>query len=476
MTDYEKSNTETVYGTVRGIAGTIAKFRMIGPGESILAAVSGGPDSVALIHVLVELGPEFSVNRLGVAHLNHCLRGEVSDSDERFVSSLAENLGLPFFTDRKNVEEYRRLNKLSVEEAARHLRYEFLFDTASKNGFDKIAVGHHANDNAELVLMNMIRGSGPRGLSGIPPVRGGKIIRPLVKTGRIQIARYIESKGLPYVTDASNRDEAFLRNRVRHSLLPELATYNPKIGLALNRLSAIVRSEDEWMREMSVRLFNKCLVGNKTGESVSLSIPILGEMHTAARKRVIRLAIENIKGGLRRISSAHIEAAEYLALDGSNNGCLDLPDHIGVLKQEDRLSFVKKARFSNSPVRFEYDVLAPGTVFIKEVGMRLVFSVTNAKHVEIKAGTEYFDADSLGFPLKIRNFRHGDRFRPLGMKGSQKLKNFFINNKIPPAERSMCPVLVCKGEIVCVVGHRIADGFKLRPETANALKMEVLLA
>ncbi|MBW1983625.1 MAG: tRNA lysidine(34) synthetase TilS, partial [Deltaproteobacteria bacterium] len=241
---------------------TISAFGMIQKGDAILVGVSGGPDSVALLHTLRFLAPDVSFT-LGIAHLNHCLRGNDSDDDARFVLSLCEKLDLPCYMAKENVLAYKKQHRLSLEEAARRVRYEFYYNTAKTNAFNKIALGHHQEDNAELILMHLFRGSGPLGISGIPPIRKLKkdnirIIRPFIELSKTQIIDFLRKNNIEYVTDKSNQDTSHLRNNIRNDLLPLLKTsYNPKIIETLNRLSSIVRSEEKWMDDIIVPLFEQ---------------------------------------------------------------------------------------------------------------------------------------------------------------------------------------------------------------------------
>ena len=194
---------------------------MVQNGDAVLVAVSGGADSVALVYILLELAPQYSF-RMAIAHLNHCLREKESDRDEAFVASLAKKLELPFYIGREDVLRYQKRHRLSLEDAARQVRYRFYDSIAAKYGYGKIALGHHADDNAELVLMNLLRGSGPLGLSGIPPVRDNRIVRPLINLRRSEIMDYAAVKKLDYVTDSSNWNLKFHRNKIRARLIPQL--------------------------------------------------------------------------------------------------------------------------------------------------------------------------------------------------------------------------------------------------------------
>ena len=245
---------------LRAVEQVITAHAMFKPNDKVLVGVSGGPDSVALLHVLLELTPKYDL-KLGIAHLNHGLRGQEADADAEFVSSLAQNFDLPCYIKKRNIRQYHSHNKLSPEEAAGQIRYSFYFEVAEKYGFDKIALGHQANDNAEHVLMYLLRGSGPLGLSGIPPIRGGKIVRPMLRLTRSQIENYLAATGLESITDRSNTDLQFTRNRLRYQLLPILiSAYNPRLIETLNRLAEIMRTEEQWINDTIRPIFDGLIV------------------------------------------------------------------------------------------------------------------------------------------------------------------------------------------------------------------------
>ncbi|MGD8768582.1 MAG: tRNA lysidine(34) synthetase TilS [Desulfobacterales bacterium] len=473
---------------LRAVKQTITTYGMLKPRDSVLIGVSGGPDSVALFHLLLTFSPRFSL-RLGVAHLNHCLRQIDSDKDAEFVVSLADRFDVPCYVHKTNVRKYQLENKLSLEEAARRVRHSFLNKVAEENRFNKIALGHHFDDNAELVLMNLFRGSGPLGISGIPPVRDGKIIRPLIQSNRSDIIAYLDQNRLKYISDISNRDTSFLRNRIRHDLLPLLKTlYNPKISQSLNRLASIIRSEEEWIEDVIHPIFEKAALSIQDGQIV-LSVSILNGLHVAAQRRVIRKAILKIKGDLRRIRLTHIDSAINLIEGGPDYGNIDLPDRIRIQRKVDVILFSRgKSTLRNMDVKsdraeilpFEYPIEKPESIFIKEINAHIKFTEMGIKDLPDLCGTGqhtgFFDRDALSFPLVLRNFRHGDRFTPLGMTGTQKIKKFFIDKKVPRKERTRCPILLCRGKIIWVAGYRIDESVKVKPSTKNVLKIELSLA
>ena len=477
---------------IRTVVQTIEDYRMLQPGDKVLVGVSGGPDSVALLHVLHRLADRFNIT-LGVAHLNHGLRRRESDREAEFVRHLAEGFKLPCFIEKEAVRQYQRLKKLSLEEAARESRYRFYLRLAEANRFNRIALGHQRNDNAELVLIFLLRGSGPLGLGGIPPIRDEKIIRPLIRVGRPDIMAYLATEGLAHVSDSSNKDLRFLRNRIRHQLIPLLeSSYSTAATETIARLAGILRSEEQWIEEVLAPAY-RAAVSKGPGRRLTVSIPALLESHPAAVRRIIRKAFAELKGNLRRLSFKHVDAVFRLVRHGPAEGRLDLPEGMVVRREKDRLLFARQKGTSRPGSQrtgsmsrrpgahnYEYVIEKPETLRLKETGQCLKFSEIVPGEVDDfnPAGqvVAFFDMKVLSFPLVLRNFRPGDRFSPLGLDGSQKLKKFFSNNKVPRAERSRCPLLLSREKIIWVVGHRIDDSVKVRPDTQKILKVELSLA
>ena len=469
---------------------TLIAHRMVQKGDTVVVGVSGGPDSVALLHILLALAPKFSF-QVAIAHLNHCLRRDESKRDEDFVVSLAEQLDLPLHVERQDVRYYQKSHRLSLEEAARQVRYRFYDAIAAKFGYQKIALGHHSDDNAELILMYLLRGSGPLGLSGIPPLRDARIIRPLIDIKRSEILDFIAARNLDCVLDSSNRDSQYLRNRVRNRLIPQLeAEYNPQIIDSLNRLALILDAEHRWIESLIQPIFEKVVVFEKQSR-IGFDIEQLNQHNIAVRRRLIRKAVLKVKGNLRRLAFVHVEAAIKLAQKTAASGALDLPDRIRISRQDNVLIISKEAqnlrhlasaaRLSSTP-DYAYRLSKAGEIFIKEAALKIRFSeipLENTPDWRLSgqgASTVYFDMDKIRFPLVIRNFRPGDRFSPLGMTGRQKLNKFFIDHKVSRADRKKCPILLSRNEIIWVVGHRLDNAAKMGPQTRRILKAEVLLA
>jgi tRNA(Ile)-lysidine synthase len=327
---------------LREVFETISHFGMIQKKDAVLVGVSGGPDSVALVRVLASLTPGLDLT-LGIAHLNHDLRGEEAQRDEIFVRKLSCELGLPFFSETRDIRRLAKQEHLSIEEAGRNARYAFFTKIADTQGFTKIATGHNRDDNAEQVLMNLLRGSGPKGLTGIPPVLENRFIRPLIQLPRSRILNFLKEKELAFVLDSSNTDESYLRNKIRHNLIPLLEqNFNPEIKAGLDRLSHILRQEEDFLTDQAQKVLKVCTI-EQNKNLLALSIPSLINHHPALVNRVLRLAIIRVKQNLKRITLSHIQ--DILGfMDRSESGkSLDLPGQIRVYKIRGHLVFQKEA-------------------------------------------------------------------------------------------------------------------------------------
>lgn len=465
---------------------------MLQPQDAVLVGVSGGPDSVALLHALVALGSDLQL-RLGIAHLNHGLRQEASDGDAEFVSSLGQWRELPVHSETVDAKAYQQRHRLSPEEAGRRLRYRFYRKIAARGNYAKLALGHHADDNAESILMHVLRGTGPLGLAGIPPVRDGWIIRPLIQVRRSEILEFLNQNKFAYAIDASNQDVRYLRNHIRHHLMPYLEkNYHPKISDALNRLGRIARDEENWQEALLEPLMASTVL-SETPDHIEFSIEKLAPVHVAAKRRIIRKAVVKLRGSVQPAAFSHIDAVVALIENGPSSGSLDLPAGLVVCRNGDRLVISQQgSRAKRTPGKpgftpnfhgphFEYPIGASETTLrAQEIGICIQFTQIPVPEPSAlsAAGQQvaFFDMGRISFPLVLRNVRPGDRFVPLGAGGTQKLKKYFINNKIPRDRRRECPVLVSGEKIIWLVGHRIDDSVKVTPQTQNVLKAELFIA
>ncbi len=481
------TNQKTRSGTdaanfLQTIVKTVNVWRMVSPDESVLVGVSGGVDSVTLLAALHELTGQLGIRRLGVAHVNHGLRGKDADDEADFVVALAAEWRIPCYTKRVDAAGFAAGRGLCLEEAARQIRYNCLQAIAGRQGYDKIATGHHAGDNAELVLMNLLRGSGPAGLAGIPPIRE-KIVRPLIELSRADILDFAASRNLSFVEDQTNTDLRFLRNRVRHQLLPHLKQeYNPGILENLNRTARIFRDEEAWQQERLQALFEQACL-KEAPEKVTLSASFLHRQPRAVQRRLFRKAVEKINRNLRKIAFEHVEAI-CLCLEKNSPFHLDLPGPLQVRRQDEVLHFFRSGTGpdpTENQGKFFHTVFQEGfrnaSVVLEEVHSRIDFSLLKKEELpdikRQKITVAFFDLEKLTPPLVIRNVLPGDRFSPLGLSGTQKIKDFFINNKIPPFRRKICPVLVSGASIIWLVGYRPAETAKITTDTRRVLKAEL---
>jgi tRNA(Ile)-lysidine synthase len=428
--------------------------RLLAPGDAVLVAVSGGADSVALLHLLHSLPPDFPL-ALHAAHLDHAIRPQ-SAADAAFVRRLCDTLGIPLVVGRIDVPALSCERRLGLEEAGREARREFLRTGARRLGCACIALAHHRDDQAETVLHRLLRGSAAPGLSGMR-LRSGPFIRPLLGFTARQLRDYLAAHGLPHVEDASNRDPAFTRNRLRHEVMPHLAELNPRIGEHLARLGSRLALEETYWEEEEQRALDRLGRGGE-GE-LRLDRDGLLALHPALRLRVLRRALAAVRGDLRRLEAAHLEAVEGLLHAAAPQGETHLPG--GWAGRRYGQLWLRRAAPAAVPPPVV--VIAGPGVYPLPGGGVLRVELAEAPRGEGKGEVE-FDAAQVAFPLELRTFRPGDRFRPSGMAGRRKLKEYFIDAKIEREERQLLP-LVADAEVLWLVGRRRCEG--RRPRAAQ---------
>lgn len=455
--------------TIKKVRHTIIKYNMIRDGDRVVVAVSGGPDSVCLLDILQELEDELGIE-LVVAHFDHGLRPGEDETENSFVESLAAALTLPFET--KKVDPGMGQKSASIEERARHARYQFLEEVKEKFSAQKIATGHNLNDQAETVLMRLLRGSGPSGLAGIPPCREEKIIRPLIEITRGEIESYLEHKGLTHMTDSSNLQACYLRNKIRLELLPRLREYQPRIVELLGRTADIMRNDEAWLAAQAEEWVGGSTETRVDGEEIRISLSSFIILPEALKNRVIRYALKMTGGSLRRVSFRHIEAIRQMAMGEKPQALVNLPNGIIVKKVYDRLVFTgtKDSRSEG----FCYLLDGPGKFDLTALGCTILLTeVEKAALSDMGASRwcAFLNADHLIYPLMIRNVRPGDKFVPFGMSGHKKIKDFFMDLKVPSETRAQTPILFCRDIPIWVCGFRIDDRFKILPDTKKTLKV-----
>jgi tRNA(Ile)-lysidine synthase len=435
-------------------------------------AVSGGPDSLCLLHLLHTLAPELKI-RMVVAHLNHRLRPE-AHKESVGVAGIASAWSLPFETKAVDIRSYKKKHRLSEEEAGRRARYRFLFAIARKYKASVIALGHHLDDQAETVLLNVLRGSSVDGLAGILPKRaraGVKLVRPLLCLRRIEIEEYCDKHNLQPYTDSSNLETDYTRNKLRLELIPYLEKkYNPKIRETLISLSSLASADRHFLNYLArKKLAGIACTSNK---NVFIDLRQLKLMPLALRSRILRLALYRFIPA-KKISRVHIEQLLDLAENSRPGRQVTLPGGIRVHHAYDRLVIAPLS--GTAKMKFEQVSLAvPGTTVI---GRDAVISARVVSQSELNwpppANRAYLDYDKLSSSsLTVRMRRPGDRFYPQGAPGSKKLKSFLIDRKIPLYRRDSLPLVVCGDEIIWVAGLRIAHPYRVTGHTGQVLMLE----
>ncbi|MEW6228795.1 MAG: tRNA lysidine(34) synthetase TilS [Bacillota bacterium] len=472
-------------GFVEKVKSTMKRYGMVSPGDVVLVGVSGGPDSVALLHALWLLSEELCIS-LCVGHLNHELRGLDADEDARYVREFAKQLGLPVTVESKDVAGFASRSRMSIELAARLVRYDFYCRAAGAMAATKVALGHHVGDQAETVLLRLIRGAGTAGLAGIPPVRpissggGLVVIRPLINLTRQEISSYCEENDLHPRMDASNLTCAYPRNKLRNELIPLLERdYNPGIVRTLARTAELLREDDAFISSEVQRRVNH-IVRTRSCDRVVLDVDAILAEHVAIRRRVIRWAVGLLACGSEDLEFQHVEEVLDLARRGSPGKSVDLPCGIRARRDYGELAIELRSPGDVAPaVPFEYKLSVPGITRLPEAGVVIEAEVFEAGDWpdlltavrRAGKGEAYLDFDVVGRDIVARSRREGDRISPLGMNGSKKIKDLFIDEKVPGNMRDRIPVIVAGGKILWVVGVRMSGLARVTPGTCRVLRL-----
>jgi tRNA(Ile)-lysidine synthase len=424
----------------RRVSETIVRYHMLSPGERVLVALSAGPDSVALLAVLADLADRCRVE-LRAAHFNHRLRGTESDRDQQRAEALSAQLGIPLMTEIAAVPT----RGANLEARVRVERYAFLERAAHVQACGRIATGHTLSDQAETVLMRLLRGAGSSGLAGIPPVRNDRLIRPLIECSRSDVMAFLEARGLQFCEDSSNGDRRFLRNRIRHEVLPALKAINPRVERQLASAATILAHESEFLDALARSALLRAGRGElRVSELLSLPGPL--------QVRGVRSWLAERRGHLTRIGETHLRGLIALARSERPNGSTALPGGGTVIREYDRLRFVIGA--SRAPVASQRS-LAPGGVVTLESGWQIAADLVpfrDSMRMPTDLTVLLADAACLATPLTVRTARPGDRIRPLGMSGRRKLQDVFTDRKVARAARRSCPVVEADGEILWLPG------------------------
>lgn len=448
---------------------TVTRLRLIEPGDKVLVAFSGGQDSMALLELLLELRRDVPIG-IVVAHFNHKLRPGAGE-DEAFAKAAARKRRLPVVTGSRNVRLYAKRHRTNLEEAARELRYGFLRKAARRVGATKIATGHTLTDQAETVLMRIVRGTGVQGLGGITPGPDGMIIRPLLEVERAETEAFLLQRGIPFRTDETNLDRRILRNRIRLETLPAFARVDPSVARHLGRLAALARDEEELLGKVTATAWQE--LARRDGDDFSLDAAAVGELPRALARRVVRKFLSGLPGGLRGVSFEEVE--DILALkDGKEK---TLGKRRVMRREAGRLSLKRPG--ARAP-KESFETLWDGEGTIKLPG---AFGRFKATAIGRKGGRfpvfndrkrVFLNAASLEFSLIVRSRLPGDKYRPLGAPGTKKLKEILRAKGIPLAERDRLPVFLSGDKIVWVPGLPVSEYHKVKPRTSKVFLIQKL--
>ncbi len=462
--------------------------------DKIMLGVSGGPDSVALFKTLLGANTTGNIySGLFIAHLNHLLRGEESEQDEQFVRDLAEESNISIIVERRDIRKFAGERKMSIEEAARGERYRFLETAAQKVDANIVAVAHTADDNAETILHRIIRGTGILGIRGMGLKRkisqSSKIelVRPLLFSWRKDIIAYLEELNISYRNDSTNFETDKFRNRLRLELIPILEErYNTGVKKSLIRLGEIANQNYNFLRSQADGLFERVLVNedksvNKSPEDIVLDITELKEIPVALQQFIIKEALIRMGVPLKKLGHNHYKVILDLIKSRKTlvNRCIK--NYLIVCKDDKLLHLSrKKYHVEDKPILERIELKAPGEAKLDVLKCKVCIQVVSIKNgflEEFKQNKskhdEAVDFDKIELPISIRMRKEGDRFWPLGSKGIKKLKDFFIDNKVPRMKRDSIPIIIMNGQPIWVVGYRIDDRVKISKETRTLLIMRV---
>ena len=461
-----------------------------GSRRSLVVAVSGGADSLALLHSLLNV-MDMARGRLHVAHLDHDFRGREAEEDARFVSQVARDLGLPATVEKGDAAAYQKEAGLSsFEEAAREVRYTFLTRVAKDVGASAVSTGHTADDLAETVLMHILRGSGVHGLRGMAEhskwrsrggVTEGLLFRPLLEVTKADTETYCRQRGIVYRNDTGNLAPRFTRNRVRHRLLPSLQEYNPRVREALLRLARSAALEVDYLEAEVERLWPSVAV--REGNSVALNTAGLASLHPLMRRLVLRRAYQELAGDTRRLEEVHLEAMEGLP-SGPSGRALDLPRGLRMHRAYGQTVLATGAGvpcpYPPLAGRHQIHVPTPDGEAVTDIpGWRVGVTIPPPRPSAPAGAGAFearFDLEALGGGLSVRTRQPGDRFQPLGLGFEKKLQDFFVDQKVSREWRDRVPLLVSERGIAWVVGYRMAEWARAREDSRRVCEVRFLLS
>lgn len=454
---------------INKVIDTIEKYNMLSFSDHVLVGLSGGPDSVCLLLTLNQLKSKYNL-KISAIYIDHGLRPSDVPKEIEFCKKFCDDLNITFYSHSVNVKEFAIKERINLQEAARILRYA-TFDQISINiKADKIALGHNADDQAETVMMRLLRGAGPAGLSGIPPVRK-KIIRPLIEIERTEIEEFLKKNKVNFVLDPSNANTKYMRNKIRHILMPAIKKISPQATKIISKTADIIREENDYIN-VSVTKALMRLMSRKTDQKVELFCNPMEILNIVILRRALRVAIDSVKD-LKGIEFDHIEEIIRLIKKGKPGDRIYLPKGIRAIKGYSTIIIT-----SEPPQKLStYQIDMPKEISIKEISMTLDIKELSIGEIQDYGNGKnliYIDAEKIKFPLIIRPRKEGDYFYPFGFGKKKKLQDFFVDEKIPRDERDLIPIIESEGNIVCIVGYRLDDRFKIDHNTKRCLQIKAI--
>ena len=450
----------------------VIENNLIQNGDRVLVALSGGPDSVCLINILYELKKTFNIE-IAAAHVNHMLRGEEAFKDEEYARDLCAALDIKFFSKRIDINEISKQRSISHELAGREERYKFFHLISKENGYNKIAVAHNANDQAETILMNIMRGTGIEGLCGIRNKRDGGIIRPILCLSREEIEYYCDLNNLNPRIDKSNLENVYNRNKVRLDILPYMKNnFNKDIIETINRMANLLQIDNDFIEKECNNYYKKYCTRNEKSLLISKSA---FSIEKAILTRIIKKALIEFTGKHTNFEMKHIYEIMELA-NNSTNKKINIPH--GVVAEniygDIYLRFKENKNKEFKEIILYKDELDCNSIDFENYGITFVI-IDNKKNIEFSNNVliKFFDYDKIKEKLIIRKRVNGDKMTPLGMKGSKKIKDIFIDLKVPIQKRDEAPVLCFDNEIAWLVGYKVSENFKITKDTKRIIKITV---
>lgn len=451
------------------VLGTINKYNLIENGDRIVLGLSGGPDSICLLHILYRLKEILNIE-VYAAHLNHQIRGIEAQKDALYISQICEDLGIMSFVKSIDVPKYCKENALSIEEGARKLRYEMFEEIKQKTKSNKIAIGHNLNDQAETILMRVMRGTGLQGLRGIEYIRDNEIIRPILNIERNEIEEYCDKYELNPRIDKTNLETIYTRNKIRLELIPYMKdNFNPSVIESIVRMSNSLKSDSDYIEHEAQLKFKE--VSNLSSDSVEINLQKYVNLHNAIKVRVLRNGIKHILGDTNFVDQRHIEDVIELENENKINKMINLPRGIFAYRRKNIIILTTKEIVSED-IEFCYNIPSNGFIKIKELNLVLetqTMSIDRYKSIKVDKTSKGFDFSKVKGGIVVRSRKQGDKIKLAA--GSKKIKDLFIDLKIPREDRCKIPVVADDEGILFVGDYKTSENYKVDSKTKEVLKI-----